>query len=404
MAHDGPHRRVTHPMPHPKEPSLLRRLLASPWVAAVLGVGAPIAGFWVATQSKAIQEATAQIPWLQPPSWTLFGLPGAFWVLVAITVVLGATWVFHKYAEAANVTDRQQAVVSIFENATRLGLSRGLNAFRESVERSHHAFLVATLVSRSETAREKRQSIVAEAIRITLGHTALFARELDAAPSSTVYSAAIFIFHSSAQLAAMPEAQREALLGPARFVFHNELPRDPAQISGVLEMRKELSTRALDPGFGPDPNNPELVLPVPRRDNGFATLAGKERWLGLPGAPYTAFTEQPMPFESIEAMTAWIDDHADLSANVKRRVMSLFDQSAPVSAPVSGGGAVRSYLTLPVVMPLPGDQSDRRLVGVVVIQSSAEGLLADHRYEVFANVSAPLRLYLASLIVMHRDT
>lgn len=386
-------------MSHPHEPSLIRRLLASPWVAAVLGVGAPIAGFWVATQSRAIQEATAQIPWLQPPRWTLLGLPGAFWVLVTITVVLGAIWVFHKYAEAANVADRQRAVLGIFENATRLGLSRGLNAFRESVERSHHAFMVATLVSRSETPRDKRQAIVADAIRITLGHTALFARELDAAPSSTAYSAAIFIFHSSAQLTAMPEAQRDALLGPARFVFHQELPRDPAQISGVLEMRKELSTRALDPRFGPDPNNPELVLPVPRRDNGFATLGGKERWLGLPGAPYTAFTEKPMPFESVEAMAGWIEAHADLSATVKRRVMAQFDPSATGSP----ADLVRSYLTLPLVMPLR-DHSDRRLMGVVVIQSSAEGLLADHRYEGFANISAPLRIYLASLIVMYLDT
>jgi len=372
--------------------------MASPWVAAALAVGAPLAGFWAGTQGAAIHDAVSLIAWLQPPPWQLLGVPAVFWVLVGIIAVLGLAWVVHKYADAANVNDRQMAVVEMFEQATRLGLSRGLNALRESVERAHYAYLVATLDGARGNDRARRRTRLEESIRQVLGHMALFARELDAAPSSTTYSAAIYIFHSSARLRAMPDADRELLLGRERFVFYDELPRDPAQISGVLEMRPELSTRALDTeGFAPDPTSPQIVLPVPRPDNGFATVGGRERWKGLPGAPYTALTQKAVPFESIEAVVNWIDAHADLTAATRQRLLSQFDYSTPGH----GRNEVRSFLPLPIVMPaqVEEQQAQRVLVGVAVIQSSAANLLAGHRHETFANVGTPFLVYLASLVV-----
>jgi hypothetical protein len=388
-----------------KPPGRLRRFFASPWIAAVLAVGAPVAGFWVATQSQAIQAAAAQLSWLQPPAWTLLGIPGAFWVLVGVIAGLGVLWVFHKYADSSFINARQDAVVGMFQEATRLGLSRGLNQFRDFVERAHYAFLVASsLAGNRDLNRAKRRELYAESIRQVLGYMALLAHELDGAPGGSGYSAALYVWHRSERIGALPQAEREALFSPDRFVFFNELSCELNQIAGVLEMRRELSTRAIDQRFGPDPSNPELVLPVPRPGTGFTTIDGRERWIGLPGAPYTAATQDPAAFESIEAMMTWVDEHADLSGAVRRRLSELFEINP--GAPDGGRGRARSFLTLPVVLPSPleakpesRDAAPRGLVGVVTIQSDAPGLLAGHRYEVFANVGTPFLLYLSSLTI-----
>jgi hypothetical protein len=359
---------------------MLRQVLAHPLVPAILAIVAPVAGFWVALRNQEIKEALATLS--VPIPAQVLGIDGSLFVFVALLVALGLGFAAHKWAEANAIAERQAMLEENIRVMATLGVERAAQQFREAV---HDSFSPATLAFAPAVTGEQ----LARAIRIVLGNLAVFAKELDLAPRSTAYSCSLMLYWPRSQLLALSEERRATLM--KRAVFAKHLPRDPAQLAGVLELRRELSTSTELGGREPDPSTPEIVLPV--NASTFSKGPARHKYAVLPGAPYSAATRQFAVFRTIEAIMAWCEHDADFSAGLRTDIRDFFERGP--------GRTVKSVATIPVLSPGEAD-AQGGVLGVIALQRSSPNILPAGRHQIFMPIATPLVLFVAQLLIAYR--
>jgi len=337
-------------------------MFAAPIVAAVLALLAPLAGLWVAAHSSSIKEDTARV--VPSPDWTFLGVHADVWVFILMLGTLGFGFALNKWAEAVGTRDRQVRLEDSIRVVATLGLERAAAQFKASVATSYN-------LSLSVFRQDVTKAEIATAIRDVLTMLSNFIKELDQAPTFASYRCSIFLMHT--ELDKLTPVRRAELLDEAKKIFPKEWP---AQLTGILELRPELSTA---------PTNHVRILPIPLEAE--ISVKGVMRPTVWPGAPYSAAKREYQVFRSIADIDEWCVK-ANYADSLRERIAEYFATGE--------GASVKSFATVPVEI---GSQ----MVGVISIERSTPGILPAERHQIFLSIATPLILYTGQLLVKYRS-
>lgn len=377
---------------HARRVSAWINLLASPVLAALLAVVAPLAGFWVVFNHAAISSELRQLLPELPPSLAEDRYLHVA-VLVALLLFLVVGWAAHKWAEGKRAQARQAELVATqikleqsVDRFVTLGLRRGLPAFRAAVTDSYSLVLLALGGAADDKAKLGVQ------IQFLLGNVGLFARALDLDGGAHRYTCSLLFYRPNEELS---DATRAALTAPGTFFFRDLLPFASGQSRGLLEFTPRLSrvvAAGADEG-APDATSKPFTLPVPLtwKDR----IDGDERYLALPGAPYSAASGEMAHFVSIDAVKSeWLDKRSALGPAVHKRLLEFFESEG-------FGAGIRSFVTVPIYS---GDNTgQRKLEGVLTVQRNTPGLLeAEGQDGAFLALGTPFWSFLGTLAAAYR--
>ena len=313
-------------------------------------------------------------------------------MLAALLLFLVVGWGAHKWAEGKKAQARQAELVTTqwklehsVDRFVTLGLRRSLPEFRAAVTDSYSLVLLTLAGAAGDKAR------LAEQIRLVLGNVGLFARALDLDGSAHRYTCSLLFYRPNDEL---DEATRASLTQQELFFFRDFLPFAAAQSQGLLEFTPELSHVVATAAKGaPDSASKRFSLPVPItwKDR----IDGDDKYLTLPGAPYSAASGEMAHFASIDAVKSeWIDKRSALGPAVHKRLLEFFESAG-------FGAGIRSFVTVPVYSR--GNSGQRRLEGVLTVQRDTPGLLeAEGQDRAFLALGTPFWSFLGTLAAAYR--
>lgn len=254
-----------------------------------------------------------------------------------------------------------------------------LRHFRSVHPEAHEVFAAQLLELQSLSAGD-----IAAAIRTLLKVTLLHAEHYDRNDEGMRYAANIMLHYSTTSLSA------DRFLELKAACPYKKLPFDRDETSGILELRKELSTfvvagrRPMEERNSPvDEEVSRITLPIPvdaKTDDG-------RRYSVLPGAPLAFVLEDMDGYRDTETMADWCVQKGDFKPSLSAEVRDYFEPGSNAN--------VRSLVSF----ALPVRRTAEGLIrpGVLNIHRDRVGMLEDKE------VATHLKPLLTPLLLMLRD-
>lgn len=363
-------------------PTGWHRLIRSPWFAGVYTMLGLVAGLLGSVYDDQIANSVPlDCCRYDGPQWGA----SMFWLCAGTTAAMYLLQ--HRAAEA----DRKAAQDALERRSAELaGLIRTMPP-REFLSFFAGLHEHAEFARRIALASGGDHADIELAIRYVLEIVALLARDFDREADPDVrYAANLMVFVPEHEVLAtdLPVLlPRLRLMHPGRFI------RD---LRGVLVLRRELSAvaEADEPEGRPDPNVPEIALPIPLPDDERDPARTGEtfsRWKVLPGAPMAFVRGELEVYTDADDMVNWCHQHGAFDPAVIAGIQAHFSQP--------GQHGIVSFASFPVYLSGPR----RTALGVLNVHRNTRGMLREQNLAAqFAALLDPFRAILADLLMSLR--